>query len=132
MAGLLPARARILHRRSWQHDETLRGLVPALTPPVSRLSIRAMTTTPGVVTVGAAVFAIGASTTLPMPLYTDYAAMDGGGASGLAAAFVAYAATLILTVAVQMGVTVADSLLIVAVASLQSAWLGWKLHLACD
>ena len=42
------------------------------------------------------------------------------------------AATLILTVAVQMGVTVADSLLIVAVASLLSAWLGWKLHLACD
>ena len=42
------------------------------------------------------------------------------------------AATLILTVAVQMGVTVADSLLIVAVASLPAAWLGWKLHRACD
>ena len=42
------------------------------------------------------------------------------------------AATLILTVAVQMGVTVADSLLIVAVASVFAAWLGWKLHLACD
>lgn len=56
-----------------------------------------MTTTPGVVTVGAAVFAIGASTTLPMPLYTAYAAMDGGGASGLAAAFITYAATLIVT-----------------------------------
>ena len=42
------------------------------------------------------------------------------------------AATLILTVAVQMGVTVADSLLIVAVATIVSAWLGWKLHLACD
>ena len=42
------------------------------------------------------------------------------------------AATLILTVAVQMGVTVADSLLIVAVASVIAAWLGWKLHLACD
>ena len=41
-------------------------------------------------------------------------------------------ATLILTVAVQMGVTVADSLLIVAVASVFAAWLGWKLHLACD
>ena len=42
------------------------------------------------------------------------------------------AATLILTVAVQVGVTVADSLLIVAGASVVAAWLGWKLHLACD
>jgi MFS family permease len=42
------------------------------------------------------------------------------------------AATLILTVAVQAGVTVGDSLLIVAIASLVAAWLGWKLHLACD
>src|SRR5918993_6025089 len=42
------------------------------------------------------------------------------------------AATLILTAAVQMGVTVADSLLIVAGATVISAWLGWKLHLACD
>jgi MFS family permease len=42
------------------------------------------------------------------------------------------AATLVLTVAVQMGVTVADSLLIVAVASILAAWLGWKLHVACD
>ena len=42
------------------------------------------------------------------------------------------AATLILTVAVQAGVTVADSLLIVAIASIVAAWLGWKLHLACD
>ena len=42
------------------------------------------------------------------------------------------AATLILTVAVQAGVTVADSLLIVAIASVVAAWLGWKLHLACD
>ena len=41
-------------------------------------------------------------------------------------------ATLILTAAVSMGVTVADSLLIVAIASVPSAWLGWKLHLACD
>ena len=41
-------------------------------------------------------------------------------------------ATLILTAAVQMGVTVADSLLIVASASIVAAWLGWKLHLACD
>ncbi len=42
------------------------------------------------------------------------------------------AATLILTGAVQLGVTVADSLLIVAIASLIAAWLGWKLHQACD
>ena len=42
------------------------------------------------------------------------------------------AATLILTSAVMLGVTVADSLLIVAVASVIAAWLGWKLHLACD
>ncbi|MEO5772784.1 MAG: MFS transporter [Sphingomicrobium sp.] len=42
------------------------------------------------------------------------------------------AATLILTLAVQSGVTVAQSLLIVAVASVLAAWLGWKLHLACD
>jgi MFS family permease len=42
------------------------------------------------------------------------------------------AATLILTLAVLAGVTVADSLLIVAIASVMAAWLGWKLHLACD
>jgi MFS family permease len=42
------------------------------------------------------------------------------------------AATLVLTVAVQLGVTVGDSLLIVAIASVVAAWLGWKLHLACD
>jgi MFS family permease len=42
------------------------------------------------------------------------------------------AATLILAVAVRLGVTVADSLLIVAMASVVAAWLGWKLHLACD
>ena len=42
------------------------------------------------------------------------------------------AATLILTFAVQAGVTVADSLLIVAVASIVAAWLGHKLHRACD
>jgi MFS family permease len=42
------------------------------------------------------------------------------------------AATLVLTAAVQLGVTVADSLLIVAGASTIAAWLGWKLHVACD
>ena len=41
-------------------------------------------------------------------------------------------ATLILTLAVQLGVTVGDSLLIVAGASTIAAWLGWRLHLACD
>jgi MFS family permease len=38
----------------------------------------------------------------------------------------------ILTLAAQVGVTVGDSLLIVAVGSIFAAWLGWKLHLACD
>ncbi|MFL6830064.1 MAG: MFS transporter [Sphingomicrobium sp.] len=43
------------------------------------------------------------------------------------------AATGILAIAVGFfEVTVADSLLIVAVASVVAAWLGWKLHLACD
>ena len=51
----------------------------------------------GIVTVGAAVFAIGVATTLPMPLFTSYAARDGQGAGALAAAFVAYAFTLIVT-----------------------------------
>lgn len=46
---------------------------------------------------GAAVFAIGFSTTLAMPLFTDYADRDGGGAGGLALAFIAYAGTLIVT-----------------------------------
>jgi MFS family permease len=41
-------------------------------------------------------------------------------------------ASLILTLAVQLGVTVGDSLLIVAVGSIFAAWLGWKLHVACD
>jgi len=41
-------------------------------------------------------------------------------------------ATLILTLAIQVGVTVGDSLLIVAGASTIAAWLGWRLHLACD
>ncbi|HYF06818.1 MAG TPA: MFS transporter [Acetobacteraceae bacterium] len=50
-----------------------------------------------IVAVGAAVFAIGASTTIPMPLFTGYAARDGQGAGALAAAFVAYAFTLIIT-----------------------------------
>jgi predicted MFS family arabinose efflux permease len=50
-----------------------------------------------VVAVGGAVFAIGCSTTLAMPLFTAYAARDGGGAAGLSAAFVVYAATLIVT-----------------------------------
>ncbi len=42
------------------------------------------------------------------------------------------AAILIFIFASQLGVTVGDSLLIVAVASVLAAWLGWKLHLACD
>jgi MFS family permease len=42
------------------------------------------------------------------------------------------AASLILTGAIQLGVTVADSLFIVAIASIIAAWLGWRLHRACD
>ncbi|MGS1018183.1 MFS transporter [Allosphingosinicella humi] len=41
-------------------------------------------------------------------------------------------AAILLFALVQMGVSVADTLLMVAVASLGAAWLGWKLHLACD
>jgi MFS family permease len=41
-------------------------------------------------------------------------------------------AALLLTGVVQLGVSVADTLLIVAVSSLGAAWLGWKLHVACD
>lgn len=50
-----------------------------------------------VAAIGAAVFVIGTTTTLPMPLFTTYAARDGGGAGGLALAFIAYATTLIVT-----------------------------------
>ncbi len=39
---------------------------------------------------------------------------------------------LMLTGLVQAGVSVAETLLMVAVASLGAAWLGWRLHLACD
>jgi MFS family permease len=51
----------------------------------------------GMAALGAAVFAIGFSTTLAMPLFTAYADRDGGGAGGLALAFIAYAGTLIVT-----------------------------------
>ncbi|GGG45530.1 MFS transporter [Caldovatus sediminis] len=47
--------------------------------------------------VGLAVAVIGASTTLPMPLFPLYAARDGQGAAMLALAFVCYAGALILT-----------------------------------
>jgi MFS family permease len=39
---------------------------------------------------------------------------------------------LILTLLVQAGVSVAETLLMVAVASPVAAWIAWKLHLACD
>src|SRR5688500_8565775 len=43
------------------------------------------------------------------------------------------AASAILAIAIGFfEITVADSLLIVAIASVVAAWLGWKLHLACD
>ncbi|GAA4744186.1 MFS transporter [Sphingomonas daechungensis] len=41
-------------------------------------------------------------------------------------------ATLILTGLVLVGVSVAETLFLVAVASVIAAWLGWKLHLACN
>ena len=41
-------------------------------------------------------------------------------------------AALILSGMVQMGVSVEETLLLVAVASLGAAWLAWKLHKACD
>jgi MFS family permease len=41
-------------------------------------------------------------------------------------------AALVLMGMVQAGVSIADTLLIVAVSSLGAAWLAWKLHLACD
>jgi MFS family permease len=42
------------------------------------------------------------------------------------------AATLMLTGLVLIGVSVAETLFLVALASVIAAWLGWKLHLACD
>ncbi len=42
------------------------------------------------------------------------------------------AATLVLTAAVAAGVSVTDSLFIVAISSIIAAWLGWRLHKACD
>jgi hypothetical protein len=41
-------------------------------------------------------------------------------------------ATLMLTALVLIGFSVAQTLILVAVASIVAAWLGWKLHLACD
>jgi MFS family permease len=42
------------------------------------------------------------------------------------------AATLILTLLILAGVSVAETLFLVALGSIVAAWLGWKLHLACD
>jgi hypothetical protein len=41
-------------------------------------------------------------------------------------------AALILTGLVQLGVSIEETLLLVAVSSLGAAWLAWKLHKACD
>jgi MFS family permease len=41
-------------------------------------------------------------------------------------------AALVLTALVQVGVSVAETLLMVAVSSVGAAWLAWKLHKACD
>ena len=42
------------------------------------------------------------------------------------------AATVILAALIFMGVSVAETLFLVALASVVAAWLGWRLHLACD
>lgn len=42
------------------------------------------------------------------------------------------AATLILSVLIGMGLTIDDTLLMVAAMCLVSAWLAWRLHKACD
>jgi hypothetical protein len=42
------------------------------------------------------------------------------------------AATLMLTGLVLLGVSVAETLFLVALGSIVAAWLGYKLHLACD
>lgn len=42
------------------------------------------------------------------------------------------AATLLLSVLIGLGLTIADTLLMVAAMCLVSAWLAWKLHKACD
>jgi MFS family permease len=42
------------------------------------------------------------------------------------------AATLMLTALVQIGVSIGETLLMVAVGCLGAAWLGWRLHKACD
>jgi hypothetical protein len=41
-------------------------------------------------------------------------------------------AAIILTGLVQLGVSIEETLLLVAVSSLFAAWLAWKLHRACD
>ncbi|HEY9552901.1 MFS transporter [Allosphingosinicella sp.] len=41
-------------------------------------------------------------------------------------------AAVLLTVLVQLGVSVAETLLLVSIASVGAAWIAWKLHLACD
>ena len=41
-------------------------------------------------------------------------------------------AAVFLTLLIRIGVTIAGSLLLVSFASVIAAWLGWKLHCACD
>src|SRR3546814_5114269 len=42
------------------------------------------------------------------------------------------AATLVLSLLIGLGLTIDDTLLMVAAMCLLSAWLAWKLHKACD
>jgi hypothetical protein len=41
-------------------------------------------------------------------------------------------AAILLTGLVLLGISVAETLLMVSVASLGAAWLAWRLHKACD
>jgi hypothetical protein len=41
-------------------------------------------------------------------------------------------AAIILTGLVQLGVSIEETLLLVAISSLGAAWLAWRLHKACD
>ncbi|WP_106639734.1 MFS transporter [Allosphingosinicella vermicomposti] len=41
-------------------------------------------------------------------------------------------AAILLTLLVNLGVSVAETLLMVAIASIGAAWIAWKLHKACD
>jgi MFS family permease len=53
-------------------------------------------------------------------------------ANNIVNSFCMVLAALLLTALVQVGVSVEETLLMVAVASVIAAWLAWRLHKACD